>query len=119
MHQKRSFHSLGRFAALRLAPFMQALCEEMKKRTRKIIVEQKSYLWLADETLFPECKLKVWLEGEKIKPFLEMLFHCENAVTPNIVAITIKFAIENLTSFDSKCVLLEWDGLAQKPNIKE
>ncbi|MCK5726782.1 MAG: hypothetical protein KAH22_08165 [Thiotrichaceae bacterium] len=67
----------------------------MKTRIRKITVKNKVYSWLADEVLFPECILKVWMECDKNKPFIHMQFsNIESVITPSIVANVIEYVVK-------------------------
>lgn len=85
----------------------------MKKRTREIVVNNISYIWMVDELLYPKGLLKVWIEGEKSKPYIELEFNCHGVmITPSIV----KKAILYTRKVDSKSTALARPQLLQLTN---
>ncbi|MCG6968999.1 MAG: hypothetical protein LJE85_04440 [Gammaproteobacteria bacterium] len=64
----------------------------MKKKVRKIIVDKISYSWTVQERFWPEGYLKLWIEGQKTRPWLVIEFGQLEEVTPSLVASIVKQA---------------------------
>ena len=81
----------------------------MKKRVRKIVVDEFPYSWTVQERFWPEGYLKVWVEGQKVRPWLIIEFEMLEAVTPSVVsqiiqqAKKIKAQIQQTESNVSNC----------------
>ncbi len=94
----------------------------MKKRTRNITVNNKSYIWLADEVLFPEGLLKIWLKGNKKKTLIEMLFSIEEKIiTPATVEGIVKLVHDTDTDYEKidSTILLMWDEKSEKAILRD
>lgn len=66
----------------------------MKNKLRSIVVDEISYKWTVQESLWPEGYLKVWIEGQKTRPWLVVEFEKLEAVTPSVVASIVKQATD-------------------------
>ena len=81
----------------------------MKNRIRKIVVDETSYNWTVQERFWPEGYLKIWVEGQKTRPWLVIEFAQLEEVTPSLVASIlkqakdIKSAIKQVESNISNC----------------
>ena len=64
----------------------------MKSRVRKIVVDEFSYNWTVQERFWPEGYLKIWIEGQKVRPWLVIEFVMLEVVTPSLVASIIQKA---------------------------
>lgn len=62
----------------------------MKKKTRAVIVENQRYEWSVAEEEWPKGTLKVWLEENKNKLYLQRTVNVSQPVTPADVAVEIK-----------------------------
>ena len=64
----------------------------MKKKVRNIVVSEKKYKWAVQENFWPETYLKVWREGNKIKPWLVITLTELLTITPSHVESIINQA---------------------------
>ena len=69
----------------------------MKKRTREITVSGKDYVWLTDEKIWPELIIKVWIEGEKNKPYIVHETTGPLQITPKYIRTLIEEKIQENT----------------------
>jgi|GEM_PF-6958636 len=61
----------------------------MKKKTRNITVDGTHYKWSVVELMWPECELKIWIDGNKTQPWYVVKFDSRKTITPSVVAAII------------------------------
>ena len=64
----------------------------MKKKVGKVVVGEASYNWTVQERFWPEGYLKIWIEGQKTRPWLVIEFGELEEVTPSLVSSIVKQA---------------------------
>jgi len=62
----------------------------MKKKTRRIVVDNRNYTYMVSEDCWPKNILKVWKEQDKNKILLQIEVDASEPITPSKVAAIIR-----------------------------